>query len=192
MYRRDLCIEYDLDPVPFGRLKPVCHLRRQGQETIWLFECQCGNTTEVSMGKVRPGCTQSCGCLKREKDIARILPLAGRNRLPVTCSGVNLVYRKYQTRARLKGLAFELSRDQFAYLISQPCYIPNCGVVNSNTQRIGKSEEVFKYNGIDRIDSHLGYVDGNVAACCKTCNIAKNDMSLHDFYRWIERLKGTR
>lgn len=192
MYRRDLCEEYLEDPTPFGRLTPVRWIGRRGQETIWEFRCACGQICEIAMTKVKPGCTQSCGCLKREDSTRRILPHAGWNRLPTSLAGLNLVYRKYQTRARMKDLAFDLTLDQFSFLIHSPCYIPNCGVMNSNTCRIGRRDEVFRYNGIDRIDSRYGYVDGNVAPCCRRCNVAKSDMTLNEFYNWLERLKGTR
>ena len=36
-------------------------------------------------------------------------------------------------------------------------------------------------NGIDRINSSLGYVDGNVVPCCGTCNKMKMAMDESDF-----------
>lgn len=191
-YRRDLCEEYLEDPTPFGRLTPIRWVGVKHNTTIWLFRCTCGKTVEAYINHVKPGMTQSCGCLRRESSTGRILPHAGWNRLPVALAGLNMVYRKYQHRAETKNLAFDLTLDQFAYLIHQPCYIPNCGVVNSNAIRVNGRDEIFRYNGIDRIDSNGGYIDGNVAPCCKTCNSAKSDMTLNDFFSWLERLRGVR
>ncbi len=35
-------------------------------------------------------------------------------------------------------------------------------------------------SGVDRIDSSVGYIEGNVVPCCPTCNVMKNVMSEHD------------
>jgi hypothetical protein len=43
-------------------------------------------------------------------------------------------------------------------------------------------------NGIDRIDSKLGYVEGNVVSCCKICNSAKGDLTLAEFENWINKM----
>jgi hypothetical protein len=50
------------------------------------------------------------------------------------------------------------------------------------------SDTIVKYNGIDRINSVLGYEDGNCVPCCRTCNLAKNTMSQTEFYTWIEKV----
>ena len=48
---------------------------------------------------------------------------------------------------------------------------------------------LLKYNGIDRVNPALGYVEDNVVTCCKICNIAKHDLRLEEFLAWIEKLK---
>jgi len=42
-------------------------------------------------------------------------------------------------------------------------------------------------NGIDRINNALGYVDGNVTTACRTCNLAKREMTLEEFRAWVGR-----
>jgi len=42
--------------------------------------------------------------------------------------------------------------------------------------------------GVDRIDSTLGYVHGNVRPCCYRCNCAKNNMTETEFKEWILRI----
>lgn len=49
-------------------------------------------------------------------------------------------------------------------------------------------DEVLKINGIDRIDSNIGYTKENSVSCCKFCNFAKHTMSESDFYKWIRRV----
>jgi hypothetical protein len=43
-------------------------------------------------------------------------------------------------------------------------------------------------NGIDRLDSSLPYTPVNCVTACSTCNIAKAQMSVSDFYEWIKRV----
>jgi hypothetical protein len=46
---------------------------------------------------------------------------------------------------------------------------------------------------IDRVDNDLGYVRGNVAIICFTCNSRKKDMSVHDIrllLRYVEAFRG--
>lgn len=50
------------------------------------------------------------------------------------------------------------------------------------------SDVVVKCNGIDRIDSEVGYTSKNTVPCCKYCNTAKNTMTQREFKRWIVRV----
>ena len=66
-----------------------------------------------------------------------------------------------------------------------------CGIVPSNIigqqGRYRNSWGDYYYNGIDRIDS-IGYVTENCVSCCRTCNIAKLDMSYDDFKKHIRKI----
>ena len=42
-------------------------------------------------------------------------------------------------------------------------------------------------NGIDRIDSSLGYSRNNCVPCCKHCNYVKGNLSMNDFQIWVKR-----
>ncbi|MDA3855349.1 MAG: hypothetical protein PF569_03760 [Candidatus Woesearchaeota archaeon] len=50
------------------------------------------------------------------------------------------------------------------------------------------SDHILKCNGVDRVDSKVGYTKENSVACCKYCNFAKHTMSEDDFYKWIRRV----
>ena len=47
---------------------------------------------------------------------------------------------------------------------------------------------VLKYNGLDRVDSSLGYRKENVVCACSRCNIAKGEMSVEEFKAHISRI----
>ncbi len=88
-------------------------------------------------------------------------------------------YRAYQKSARARSHAFALSPARFAELVSQPCSY--CGIAPA--KKVGAR----CFSGIDRIDSHQGYVEGNVRPCCGTCNLAKRRMSEQAFIAWVLR-----
>lgn len=95
-----------------------------------------------------------------------------------------------------KGLDFET----FCKLIEEPCYY--CGDVKTKTfnralrdrQRgLAVSDAAIelgeiKYNGIDKINPDLGYVEGNIVTACFVCNLAKHLMSQDDFLNQVEKI----
>lgn len=58
----------DITKQKFERLLAVKQVgRTTWGESVWLFECDCGNFIEVRKGNVTGGYTKSCGCLQKEK-----------------------------------------------------------------------------------------------------------------------------
>lgn len=81
-------------------------------------------------------------------------------------------YNYYKKNAKRRNYSFELSKEQFYNLISQPCYY--CG------------ENLQSSRGIDRVDSKKGYFLENCVPCCEVCNRMKLDYPV-DF--WINHMK---
>lgn len=48
--------------------------------------------------------------------------------------------------------------------------------------------EIFKHNGIDRIDSKAGYSPDNTLPCCQFCNRAKMGKPVEEFESWVNNL----
>lgn len=103
-------------------------------------------------------------------------------------------YTDMQTRERHKGRVVEISFPEACQLFSQPCSY--CGFFGQKTltKQVTAGSRRYKYistayfSGIDRIDSSLGYVHGNVVSCCKVCNRSKNDLPLDVWKDWARRL----
>lgn len=95
----------------------------------------------------------------------------------------------YINGAKARGYSWELDDDKFYSMIHKPCFY--CGAVDVNHLYVpsgyGKGRSI-KYNGIDRIDNNLGYIEGNVVPCCPICNRAKRDMEYNEWYDYINRL----
>ena len=88
-------------------------------------------------------------------------------------SGSNIAYyNTYKNHcADRRGLAFELTEEEFKEMRTKPCYL--CG-----------SDE--KNNGIDRIDSKKGYTTENSKPCCVWCNRFKNVFDHIEFVNQCE------
>jgi hypothetical protein len=54
--------------------------------------------------------------------------------------------------------------------------------------RKGTFSGTFVYNGLDRIDSNLGYVRSNVVPCCAVCNYMKQELSLSEFLDQVAKI----
>ncbi len=95
------------------------------------------------------------------------------------------MFQCYRSGARRRGLQFDLTAPQFDALIVQACHY--CGAPPSATHgKKGKREPVIA-NGIDRLDSALGYSPANCVPCCRTCNMAKMATPYADFVAWVLR-----
>ena len=83
-------------------------------------------------------------------------------------------YSSYKKRAEQKGLAFELTIEDFDKLILENCYI------------CGKQTDEDHTNGVDRFDNEKGYTFHNANACCGECNLMKKEI---DYDVMLEQLK---
>ena len=133
--------------------------------------CQCGNKIRPKSGSVLvdngSGC-RSCRAKNRVKD--------------QKASMINRVLGKYRNSANKRGKIFNLSPEDVSSIIFTRCFYCNSesSMVDSKTN--------ISYNGIDRVDSSIGYEVENCRPCCTDCNFAKNSMSEENFYLWVERI----
>lgn len=165
----------DLTGQHFGKLVAIKPLKERkyhkgGSNVIWLCKCDCGETTKVNSSHLLSGNTKSCGCSRRKYKNSK--------------GGLGKIIYSYKARARKKGIVFLLTDEEFTFLIKQPCYY--CGIKLSNN--LQQDTDLFKYNGIDRIDNNKGYIKDNCVPCCFICNAAKGEMMIEEFISWIKRI----
>ena len=112
-----------------------------------------------------------------------------KNNPPKLISVRNCIKSTYLGGAKNRGLEFTLSDDKFDKLILGDCVY--CGAHPSEYQsdkKFNKTNEIFKRNGIDRIDSNKGYTDDNCVSCCEMCNRMKSDYTVSEFIDHIENI----
>ena len=141
----------------------------------WVCECDCGSFSRPRGAALRTGVTLSCGCI-----------VGGNNSLPEGEAAFNNLFNQYLFSARKRNLSFELSKDQLRSLTKEDCYY--CGREPSNVFTHARCNGVYIYNGVDRLDSDKGYVNGNVVSCCKECNFAKQTSSVQEFLAMVKRI----
>lgn len=78
------------------------------------------------------------------------------------------LYANYRYKCIKRNRDFTLTLKEFTEIIMRRCFY--CDDAPNNI-----SQGVL-YNGIDRIDSSLGYIKNNIVTCCNTCNRIKSDI----------------
>ena len=156
------------------------HTQPSGQKrAMWRVKCDCGTEKTLSTSNLTHGNIVSCGCKLKE----------GNNRKPPGEASFNAVYRSYADRAKnhKKRLVFELTKDEFRTLTDAPCHY--CGAISSCESKAKPSSNgSYVRNGIDRLNSDIGYILPNCVSCCKTCNIMKRELPYDAFMGQIERI----
>lgn len=75
-------------------------------------------------------------------------------------------YRAAISHAKYRGVEFKLTFEEFAQASNQPCFY-------CNHQFCHKS---ITGSNLDRLDSDVGYIPGNVVACGTECNKLKSNI----------------
>jgi len=145
---------------------------RSKTKAMWLCKCDCGEYKIIDGGALRYGRTKSCGCLRNKR---------------TKLANMRNLFGHYKRGAKRRGYKFELTEKQFVEITKKDCFY--CGAKPNNICKYYRNkDDVFIYNGIDRIDNTKGYTIDNVVACCKTCNQAKSNLPLQEFKNWVEKV----
>lgn len=160
-----------------GKLTVLSEHRVEGEDAIWKVHCECGTEKWVNVAKVLYHFKQlgaaSCGC----------------SRIKYELPAARLRWQAYKSGAKKRKIDFDLSFDDFMLITAQVCSY--CGS-EPHHKKISRRKHLqgidFIYTGIDRVDSSKGYTKDNCVPCCLTCNRAKNDMNVTEFYKWVRRV----
>ena len=167
----------------FGELTAVKFVKvNKYKQAVWECLCSCGNTTFVESKSLSYGVHKSCGCI-------RSIISSQTFSLPFGDAIRNRIFASYKRSARMKGMEFTLSYDQFVEMISGHCHY--CGV-EPNTRHEVKNiiydEKEIYFNGVDRKYNDKGYTVKNAVPCCSDCNFAKGTMPYNRFIAWLDRI----
>jgi len=167
----------------YGRLIPIKVDGSQNHHTMFECKCECGKIVRVKGIHLKNGHTKSCGCYDSEITTKR-------NLLPPGESSFNYLYSYYTRNAIKRNLEFLLSKEEFRLFTQQKCFYcgkPPAMIVKRDST--GKTNGSYLHNGIDRLDSKLGYTLNNCVSCCKICNRAKCNLDLQEYLNWLEGIR---
>lgn len=145
----------------------------------WLVKCSCGREKAVLGTTLRNTKVRSCGHLKAQ--------IASETfRKPLWEVVRNNTIHHYKANAKRMGRTFDLTEAQWFEMIASNCYY--CGSPPNNVWKHRSSDEVFRYNGVDRVDNGRGYSPENTVSCCAACNMMKRSMSADTFIDHVRRI----
>lgn len=157
-----------------------------------LVKCHCGKEFIAIASELKRNRIHSCGCIIHSSMTIRRAKNKGKNPIDQTW---DWFFKTYINGAKNRNLCFDLTLDDVKNISQQPCYY--CGLAPSPRFRYTKNnkltdlelnELIIYVNGIDRLDSELGYTKDNCVSCCTECNYHKGVYTENQFNKWIERV----
>jgi len=152
----------------------------------WICRCECGTIKEIWQGSLTSkngsGKSTSCGCYQREKHVLKMW------------KGYGEISRKYfsyvKLNAQKRNLIFKITIEYIWELFQKQngkcvytgidLYLPEKGKI--------KKDRSSQTASLDRIDSSIGYIQGNVQWIHKDINKMKQDFSEEKFLNYIEQI----
>lgn len=176
----------DLTGMKFGKLTVLEYRGCDRSSSLWACKCECGSTPIIRGQHLRTRHYVSCGC-ERPKRLALVCQNNARNKYDPS-NWVGTIVSIYRHGANKRGLSFCLTKEDVRRLVLAECHY--CGALPSNVYnpRSELTQIKYRYNGIDRVDNRSGYTVSNCVSCCKTCNRAKNSLTLDEFMSWAKRV----
>lgn len=110
---------------------------------------------------------------------------------PSTDVALNVFMSIYKTGAKNRGFDWDLTNKQFEKITKQNCYFCGSKPIEQKSLERYYHESIkdrIKFNGIDRLDSNLGYTEDNCVPCCTMCNRMKLDYTENDFLNHISKI----
>lgn len=168
----------DITGQKFGMLtakSKICLDDTKKDKTKWLCECECGRTKEVSSYYLRKGLTKSCGNHKSSFK---------HPELSLEDKTWRRFYLDFVSKSKRGGKKeWDIDLEYLKQVIKQDCYY--CGSKPSNVYKGATYKSIeypdIIYQGLDRINSDIGYLINNIVPCCYSCNSSKSNKTQEEF-----------
>jgi hypothetical protein len=184
----------DYTGIKKGRLTFIKHVPKpnhiaKGGGRYWLAKCDCGGERILCPGDVfsvaKKAKDYSCGCWHKEK-----MSVKGARNFSYTgyeqVTGTFVCYLKDQAKRR--GKEFNLTAKQLWdlwELQKGKCALSGIDLTITLTSGVNQTKVTAS---LDRIDSNVGYVEGNVQWVHKKINIMKNNLDDSTFIQFCRKV----
>lgn len=157
----------DLSGKRFGKLlvKRKSETKTKTRGVRWVCECDCGKTKELPSNSLTSGNTKSCGC-SQYKMLGNIIPT----------SYINAV----KQNAVKRDIEFEVSIEYLESIFTGECVLSG-KKIKFNESGYQKDNKKRGNASLDRLDSKIGYIEGNVQWLDKDVNKMKNNKTDKEF-----------
>lgn len=164
----------------FGRLTAISFSKSirtnsssPGTRLFWNCTCDCGKKVVVSGTNLRTGNTSSCGCYAIDMTKKANTKESGY-------ASLTHYFNQYKFNAKKRMLDFILTKQEFNSITCQNCFYCGAPPKPLGFVRLGYNGAAT-VNGIDRVNSDLGYLVNNCVASCSDCNYMKMDKTAKEF-----------
>ena len=172
--------QLDLTGKRFGKLVALKEISRGKRGVRWSCKCDCGKMCAPTRSDIVGGRIKSCGCYKW------YLKFSGDE------ASLRSLYTHYKSDAKRYFRVFDLTLEQFRLITSSNCFYcksaPSRPFKRPYSNTSTKDCDPYMCNGIDRIDSSVGYAFENCVACCTTCNYMKLDLPQDIFISHVRKI----
>ena len=159
--------QLDLTGNIYGSLKVISLIRPIGlYGWMWNVECICGTKKQVLGNNLKQGKTKSCGCSKKGISIESFW----KNEI-----------NSYKRSAKNRNFEWNITDELAKEIMQFNCIYCGSAPSQNMSKAYLRRNITFKRNGIDRIDSSKGYIEGNVVSCCASCNYKKGSKTVDEF-----------
>lgn len=153
-----------------GKLVAAKYLRVVKNKAIWLCECDCGNTKEVTGYLITNKHVKSCGCLYSEKQYESI---------------ENAAYRGHVGNAKSRKIQNFLTKEEYLNIARKPCIYCNDFSIRKNEY----TGATLPLNSVDRINNEKFYTVDTVQPVCFICQNMKHITTHENFLKHINKIK---
>lgn len=118
-----------------------------------------------------------------------------KNKRAEFCSlfaGLNSLFTCYKKEAYTRDLCFNIDIFKFFETTQQDCFYCGEQPIKSFIRYKTKTRQELLFNGVDRVNNDIGYIEENIVACCSRCNKAKLTQTYDEFYKRIIMIHNNR
>jgi hypothetical protein len=153
-----------------GKLTIISFSHKVGNDIFWNCKCICGVECKISSKSFNSG-TKSCGCMKFELSYKGVGDLS------------STYFSMIKKSAIKRNLSFCVTKEFLWDLFlsqNKKCKLSNILLVMTKSY----ANNTIQTASLDRIDSSVGYVEGNVQWVHKDINFMKQNKSDEEFIKF--------